>query len=139
MSYWFGTYGTFAGFLLLVLLFRHELATGLMTVYRWISDRDQVEQFVAAFSRGIDDYLIKPVNLDLLWIKLQKSCQSYQLAQLNLQQQLQLETSSTLDCTIPLIINSFEVSPIVSRTVSPGVTASNESKISPNCCAYSSM
>ena len=40
------------GFLLLVLLFRHELATGLMTAYRWISDRDQVEQFVAAFGRG---------------------------------------------------------------------------------------
>lgn len=40
------------GFLLLVSLFRHELATGLMTAYRWISDRDQVEQFVAAFGRG---------------------------------------------------------------------------------------
>ncbi|WP_319408266.1 VTT domain-containing protein [uncultured Desulfosarcina sp.] len=41
-----------SGFLLLVLLFRHEVATGLMTAYRWISDRDQVEQFVAAFGRG---------------------------------------------------------------------------------------
>jgi uncharacterized membrane protein YdjX (TVP38/TMEM64 family) len=40
------------GFLLLVFLFRHELAAGLMTAYRWISDRDQVEQFVAAFGRG---------------------------------------------------------------------------------------
>ncbi len=37
---------------LLVLLFRHELASGLMTAYRWVSDRDQVEQFIAAFGRG---------------------------------------------------------------------------------------
>ena len=40
------------GFFLLVLLFRHEIATGLMTAYRWISDRDQVEQFIAAFGNG---------------------------------------------------------------------------------------
>jgi uncharacterized membrane protein YdjX (TVP38/TMEM64 family) len=38
--------------LLPVLVFRHEIAAGLMTAYRWISDRDQVEQFVAAFGRG---------------------------------------------------------------------------------------
>jgi len=55
------------------------------------------DQFVGAFNRGIDDYLIKPVNLDLLWIKLQKSCQSYRLARLNAQQQLQLETSLALE------------------------------------------
>jgi uncharacterized membrane protein YdjX (TVP38/TMEM64 family) len=40
------------GFLLPVLVFRHELAAGLMTAYRWISDRDQVEQFVTAFGLG---------------------------------------------------------------------------------------
>ncbi len=39
-------------FLLPVLVFRHEIATGLMTAYQWISNRDQVEQFVAAFGRG---------------------------------------------------------------------------------------
>lgn len=39
-------------FFLLVLLFHHELVTGLMTAYRWISDRDQVEQFIAAFGKG---------------------------------------------------------------------------------------
>ena len=38
--------------LLSVLVFRHEIASGLMTAYRWISDRDQVERFVAAFGRG---------------------------------------------------------------------------------------
>jgi uncharacterized membrane protein YdjX (TVP38/TMEM64 family) len=36
---------------LLILLFRHEIASGLMTAYRWISDRDQVEQFINAFGR----------------------------------------------------------------------------------------
>jgi len=40
------------GLLLPVLVFRHEIAAGLMTAYRWVSDRDQVEQFVAAFGRG---------------------------------------------------------------------------------------
>lgn len=49
---WAWTACFLSGFLLLVFLFRHELATGLMTAYRWISDRDQVEQFVAAFGRG---------------------------------------------------------------------------------------
>jgi uncharacterized membrane protein YdjX (TVP38/TMEM64 family) len=38
--------------LLPVLFFRHELAAGLMTAYRWLSDRDQAEQFVSAFGRG---------------------------------------------------------------------------------------
>ena len=38
--------------LLSLLLFRHEIATGLMTAYRWVTDRDQVERFVAAFGRG---------------------------------------------------------------------------------------
>jgi uncharacterized membrane protein YdjX (TVP38/TMEM64 family) len=47
---WIG--GMLLGFLLLVLLFRHEIAGGLMTAYRWISDRDQVEQFIGAFGNG---------------------------------------------------------------------------------------
>lgn len=40
------------GFLLLLLFFRHEIATGLMIAYRWISDRDQVEQFIGRFGNG---------------------------------------------------------------------------------------
>lgn len=40
------------GFLLLGLLFRHEIATYLMSAYRWISDREQIVQFVAAFGSG---------------------------------------------------------------------------------------
>ena len=38
--------------LLLVLVFRHEIASGLMVAYRWIADREKVEHFVAAFGRG---------------------------------------------------------------------------------------
>lgn len=44
--------GSLLGFLLIVLFFRHEIATGLMTAYRWASDRDQVVQFVSAFGNG---------------------------------------------------------------------------------------
>jgi len=44
--------GFMLGFFLLVLLFRHEIATGLMIAYRWVSDRDQVEQFIVAFGNG---------------------------------------------------------------------------------------
>ncbi|WP_155319996.1 TVP38/TMEM64 family protein [Desulfosarcina alkanivorans] len=47
---WIG--GSLLGLLLLILLFRHELAAGLMTAYRWISNRDQVEHFIAAFGNG---------------------------------------------------------------------------------------
>ena len=49
---WAWTAGFLSVFLLLSFLFRHELATGLMTAYQWISDRDQVEHFVSAFGRG---------------------------------------------------------------------------------------
>jgi len=40
------------GLFLLVLLFRHEFATGLMWSYRQITDREQIAQVVAAFGRG---------------------------------------------------------------------------------------
>ncbi len=40
------------GALLPVLFFRHEMATGLMVAYRWLSDRDQIERFVSAFGNG---------------------------------------------------------------------------------------
>jgi len=40
------------GALLPVLFFRHEMVTGLMVAYRWISDRDQVERFVSGFGNG---------------------------------------------------------------------------------------
>lgn len=49
---WIWTGGLLIGCLLLVLLFRHDIATGLMTAYRWIADRDQVAQFVSTFGNG---------------------------------------------------------------------------------------
>jgi len=49
---WVWTIGAFLASLLLVLVFRHEIARGLMAAYRWIADREQVEHFVAAFGRG---------------------------------------------------------------------------------------
>jgi uncharacterized membrane protein YdjX (TVP38/TMEM64 family) len=44
--------GSLAGLLLVVLIFRHDIVTGLMAGFQWISDREQVEQFVASFGRG---------------------------------------------------------------------------------------
>jgi uncharacterized membrane protein YdjX (TVP38/TMEM64 family) len=49
---WFWAGGLLVGCLLLVLMFRHDIAAGLMTAYRWIADRDQVVQFVSAFGNG---------------------------------------------------------------------------------------
>ncbi len=49
---WYWIIGTLLVSLLVVLFFRHEIGRGLMTAYNWISDRDQVEQFLAAFGRG---------------------------------------------------------------------------------------
>ncbi len=34
-----------------------------------ISGRDEPDFFVMAFNQGVDDYAVKPVNLELLWIK----------------------------------------------------------------------
>ena len=49
---WFWIIGVLLVSLLLLLLFRQEIARGLMAAYRWIADREQVEQFVAAFGHG---------------------------------------------------------------------------------------
>lgn len=38
--------------LLAILYFRHDIANGLMTAYRWITNREQVEQFIAVFGSG---------------------------------------------------------------------------------------
>ncbi|GAB6908159.1 conserved membrane hypothetical protein [Desulfosarcina cetonica] len=34
------------------LRFRHEIATGLMTAYHWLTDRDQIARVVGTFGRG---------------------------------------------------------------------------------------
>ena len=49
---WYWIFGSLLIGLLLVLFFRHEIARGLMTSYRWLTNREQVEQFVAAFGTG---------------------------------------------------------------------------------------
>ena len=49
---WHWIAGFLIGFLLLVLLFRQDIATGLMTAYQWISDPDQVKRFLITFGRG---------------------------------------------------------------------------------------
>lgn len=41
-----------AALLLIVVFLRHEIVGGVVAGYRWISDRDQVERYVAAFGRG---------------------------------------------------------------------------------------
>ena len=38
--------------MLAVLFFRHQIADGLMTGFRWVSDREKVEQFLRAFGHG---------------------------------------------------------------------------------------
>ncbi|XPS86746.1 hypothetical protein Dvar_47640 [Desulfosarcina variabilis str. Montpellier] len=38
--------------LLGLLVFRHQIASGLMTGFRWVSDREKVEQFVTGFGHG---------------------------------------------------------------------------------------
>ena len=49
---WIGIAACLLAGIILLLVFRHQIATGLMTAYRWISDRDQVEHFVSAFGRA---------------------------------------------------------------------------------------
>ncbi len=48
--YWIG--GVLFVALVPVIYFRHEIGTGLMVAYGWISDRDEVEHFVTAFGDG---------------------------------------------------------------------------------------
>jgi uncharacterized membrane protein YdjX (TVP38/TMEM64 family) len=48
--YWMG--GLLAVLLLLILIFRHQIAEGLMIGYRWVSNREQMEQFVTGFGNG---------------------------------------------------------------------------------------
>ena len=44
--------GTVAGLLLIGLLFRDPILAGLTTAYRWITNREQLEQLVTGFGRG---------------------------------------------------------------------------------------
>lgn len=47
-----------------------------------VSGNDAAESFIAAFTAGIHDYMIKPVNLDLLWLKITKAVEQQRLKRL---------------------------------------------------------
>lgn len=51
-----------------------------------VSANDDADFFLEAFSQGIDDYALKPVNMDLLWLKMKKSVYQRRLEKLNNQQ-----------------------------------------------------
>lgn len=54
------------------------------------SATDDADFFLQAFKAGINDYVIKPVNMDLLWQKIQAMVQRSRLEQLTLEQSLAL-------------------------------------------------
>ena len=56
-----------------------------------VSGNDDPEFFLSAFNAGIDDYMVKPVNMELLWIKLSNSIQKLSLNQLAVSQRQKLE------------------------------------------------
>jgi response regulator of citrate/malate metabolism/anti-sigma regulatory factor (Ser/Thr protein kinase) len=56
-----------------------------------VSGNDDPEFFLSAFNAGIDDYMVKPVNMELLWIKLTNSIQKLCLNQLAASQRQKLE------------------------------------------------
>ncbi len=51
-----------------------------------VSANDDADFFLKAFSQGIDDYALKPVNMDLLWLKMKKSVHQRRLEKLNNEQ-----------------------------------------------------
>ncbi|MCE2596900.1 fused response regulator/phosphatase [Motilimonas cestriensis] len=51
-----------------------------------VSANDDADFFLRAFNQGIDDYALKPVNMDLLWLKMKKSVHQRRLEKLNNEQ-----------------------------------------------------
>ena len=49
---WYWIAGALLSVAIALLLFRHEITSGLMTAYRLITDREKVELFIAAFGDG---------------------------------------------------------------------------------------
>lgn len=56
-----------------------------------VSANDDPEFFLTAFEQGVDDYAVKPVNMDLLWVKLRRSVQQRRLKMQAARQQKELE------------------------------------------------
>lgn len=58
-----------------------------------VSVTDEPEFFLQAFEAGIHDYMVKPVNLDLLWIKITKAIHQIKLKALSSKQNAKLQSS----------------------------------------------
>lgn len=63
----------------------HPLAPVIM-----ISGNEEAEFFIQAFNQGVDDYIVKPINIELLWIKVIKLLERRQMQQQILKQKNQL-------------------------------------------------
>jgi len=55
------------------------------------SSNDEPEFFVTAFLAGIDDFILKPVNFELMWLKIEKAVFQNELKQLGTEQETQLK------------------------------------------------
>ena len=62
-----------------------------ITAVIMVSGNDDADFFLTAFSAGIHDYMVKPVNLELLWLKVTRSVREQQLVALTQQQKQALE------------------------------------------------
>lgn len=56
-----------------------------------VSGNNDPEFFLTSFAAGIDDYMVKPVHLDLLWLKINKAVLQRRLSFLSASQQTKLE------------------------------------------------
>lgn len=66
-------------------------AINTVTAVVMVSGNDDPLFFLDAFNAGIHDYMVKPVNLELLWVKITRSVREQQLVALTQQQKQALE------------------------------------------------
>ncbi len=66
-------------------------AINIVTAVVMVSGNDDPLFFLDAFNAGIHDYMVKPVNLELLWVKITRSVREQQLVALTQQQKQALE------------------------------------------------
>jgi DNA-binding response OmpR family regulator len=55
-----------------------------------VSANDSADFFLQAYASGLDDYAVKPVNVDLLWVKICRAVEVRQLQRVSRQQQAEL-------------------------------------------------
>lgn len=56
-----------------------------------VSANDSADFFLQAYASGLDDYAVKPVNVDLLWVKICRAVEVRKLQRVSRQQQTELE------------------------------------------------